>query len=149
MKALSMTQPWASLLATGRKQIETRSWRTKYRGPIAIHAATKFPPNCTGLFWREPFRIQLSIAGIREFHQLKTGAIIGVCEIVDCIPTEEIREGLCYPEINFGDYSDGRWAWLCRNAVSLHDRPITCKGALSLWETPAWTNILLPDPAAV
>lgn len=43
MKALTIWQPWASLLACGAKQYETRSWATKYRGPIAIHAAIKDP----------------------------------------------------------------------------------------------------------
>ena len=38
MKALSLTQPWASLVADGRKTTETRSWLTHYRGPLAIHA---------------------------------------------------------------------------------------------------------------
>lgn len=44
MKALTVQQPWATLLATGRKRIETRSWKTKYRGPIAIHAAARISP---------------------------------------------------------------------------------------------------------
>lgn len=43
MKALTIWQPWASLIACGAKQYETRSWATKYRGPIAIHAAMKDP----------------------------------------------------------------------------------------------------------
>lgn len=41
MKAITIWQPWASLLAHGMKQYETRSWATKYRGPIAIHAAKR------------------------------------------------------------------------------------------------------------
>lgn len=41
MKAISLWQPWATLIATGAKQIETRSWATSYRGPIAIHAAKR------------------------------------------------------------------------------------------------------------
>jgi activating signal cointegrator 1 len=45
MKALSLWQPWASLVALGIKTIETRSWETKYRGPLAIHAAKKRPHN--------------------------------------------------------------------------------------------------------
>ena len=45
MKALTIWQPWASLLACGAKRYETRSWPTKYRGPIAIHAAMKDPCN--------------------------------------------------------------------------------------------------------
>ena len=41
MKALTIHQPWASLLARGAKRFETRSWATNYRGPIAIHASKK------------------------------------------------------------------------------------------------------------
>lgn len=39
MKAITLTQPWATLVAIGAKRIETRSWATRYRGPLAIHAA--------------------------------------------------------------------------------------------------------------
>lgn len=39
MKALTLTQPYATLVAIGEKRLETRSWRTSYRGPLAIHAA--------------------------------------------------------------------------------------------------------------
>ncbi len=44
MKALSLHQPWASLIAEGVKTIETRSWATKYRGPLGIHASKRRPP---------------------------------------------------------------------------------------------------------
>ncbi len=44
MKALTLTQPWASLVAVGAKRIETRSWETNYRGTIAIHAAKGWKP---------------------------------------------------------------------------------------------------------
>lgn len=43
MKALSLTQPWATLVAIGAKKIETRSWSTSYRGPVAIHASKGYP----------------------------------------------------------------------------------------------------------
>jgi hypothetical protein len=43
MKALTLTQPWASFVALGWKKIETRSWATAYRGPLAIHAAKGLP----------------------------------------------------------------------------------------------------------
>lgn len=42
MKAISLWQPWASLVAVGAKKIETRSWATKYRGSLAIHATKKW-----------------------------------------------------------------------------------------------------------
>lgn len=44
MKAISLWQPWATLISTGDKTWETRSWATTYRGPLAIHAAKKFGP---------------------------------------------------------------------------------------------------------
>lgn len=45
MKTLTLHQPWASLIAMGVKKIETRSWGTKYRGPLAIHAGQHRPPH--------------------------------------------------------------------------------------------------------
>ena len=135
MKALSMTQPWAALFATGQKRNETRSWKTKYRGEIAIHSASRFPPKCTGLFFLAPFNSALRLGGIREFADLKTGCIIGFCEITDCVPTREIRGDLPQLELTFGDYSDGRWAWICENH-RLVAYPVYCRGALSLWQVP-------------
>lgn len=52
MKALTLWQPWASLLACGAKKYETRGWETKYRGPIAIHAAIKKPPKQGDIDWK-------------------------------------------------------------------------------------------------
>jgi hypothetical protein len=41
MKVISIIQPWATLIAIGEKKFETRSWSTKYRGELAIHASKK------------------------------------------------------------------------------------------------------------
>jgi hypothetical protein len=43
MKALSLIQPWASLIVLGEKRIETRSWPTRHRGHLAIHANKNLP----------------------------------------------------------------------------------------------------------
>jgi len=48
VKALTLHQPWASLIAVGAKRIETRSWSTSYRGPLAIHAAARLPERFHG-----------------------------------------------------------------------------------------------------
>ena len=48
MKAITIWQPWAEFIAAGVKHNETRSWATKYRGPIAIHAAVK---HISLLYW--------------------------------------------------------------------------------------------------
>ena len=59
MKGLTMTQPWATLVAISANVIETRDWPTKYRGPIAIHAAKGFPPDARALCRTQPFRAAL------------------------------------------------------------------------------------------
>lgn len=58
MKAITLWQPWASLIAIGAKKYETRSWKTNYRGPIAIHAAKKDP--CKMPILVEPFETALN-----------------------------------------------------------------------------------------
>jgi hypothetical protein len=55
MKALSIIQPWATLLAMGAKKIETRSYRTPYRGPLLIHASKTLSPSGMQLAKTEPF----------------------------------------------------------------------------------------------
>src|SRR5574343_1234835 len=63
MKAITLHQPWATLVAIGAKRIETRSWSTNYRGPIAIHAAKGFPKDAQALCYTEPFRTALKQNG--------------------------------------------------------------------------------------
>ena len=109
VKALSLTQPWASLVATGAKRIETRTWPTRYRGPLAIHASMRFPAAERALARTHPFSDAIS-----DPDALPRGAVIAVVDLVDCIRTEEaLRRGLVGPrEVFFGDYSAGRWAWI-------------------------------------
>jgi hypothetical protein len=55
MKGLTLTQPWATLVAIGAKRIETRSWPTRYRGLLAIHAGAGL-----GL-WDVPAEVEASV----------------------------------------------------------------------------------------
>ena len=54
MKALSLTQSWATLVTIGAKKLETRSWPTYYRGPLLIHAAKGFPPAARAICYTGP-----------------------------------------------------------------------------------------------
>jgi hypothetical protein len=105
MKGLTLTQPWASLVALGAKKIETRPWSTSYRGSIAIHAAKGLGPvggarGLADLCEREPFCSILaawnsSIGG--AFHALdnvdrQRGAIVAVAELVCCVPTNSATD---------------------------------------------------------
>ncbi|KKK87600.1 hypothetical protein LCGC14_2751630 [marine sediment metagenome] len=128
MKALTLTQPWASLVALGHKQVETRSWRTQYRGPIAIHAAKGFPSEA-----RRFAELERAIGRIPD--RIPRGAVVCIIDLVDCQPTEEVALRISGLERHLGDYAPGRWAWLFDPAsLRAFDEPLAAKGALSLWE---------------
>lgn len=107
MKALSLTQPWATLVALGAKRIETRSWSTRQHGRIAIHAAKGFPraarEACNDVTFS---RVLEHVPGIDykantpqhwyHVHQpsyrggLPLGAIVAVANLVTCVPTKAL-----------------------------------------------------------
>ncbi|TAK81739.1 MAG: ASCH domain-containing protein [Betaproteobacteria bacterium] len=128
-RGLSLTQPWATLMASGAKRIETRSWRTNYRGWIAIHAAKGFPSNCKTLCLTEPFASALLSAGVEDLNDLPLGRVIAVTCITDCRPTESFRN---ISERAFGDYTSGRYGFVCGYPLKLRE-PIPMKGALGIW----------------
>lgn len=86
MKAITIWQPWASLLACGAKQYETRSWATKYRGPIAIHAAMKdpckLPLSVTGAFERLAMQ-EINAGNCLPWSFMPRGKIIATAELVN------------------------------------------------------------------
>jgi len=150
MKAISLWQPWASLVAFGEKRFETRSWSTAYRGPIAIHATKTFPASAVYLCANEPpFHATLAKAGFRRPDELPRGAVVAVAELVACISTNDLRDllaewpkGASRDEEDFGDFSPGRWAWKMENVRRLAD-PVPAKGARGLWEwTPAARDLV-------
>lgn len=90
MKGLSLYQPWATLVALGAKAIETRSWQTPYRGPIAIHATQAFPRDAIADCHREPFKAVLKAAGIVRPADLPRGAIVATARLADVLPIVEV-----------------------------------------------------------
>jgi hypothetical protein len=77
MRALSIRQPWGSLIVKGYKDVENRTWRTSYRGPLLIHAALRLDPK--GF----EFAHSLGIDILPE--DCPRGGIIGMAELVDCV----------------------------------------------------------------
>lgn len=177
MKILSLTQPWATLVSLGAKKIETRSWSTPYRGKLLIHAAKGLGSvggkrGYKRLCFTEPFLSVLSLARqntsdvfylVDYFMSLPFGAIVAVCDLLDCVPTQhpnvasepgkpwftaarrgvgqyyyEVPPPLDSNEYAFGDYSAGRFAWLVGDVQPLAE-PVPCKGTLGLWEPDAAT----------
>lgn len=149
MKAITIWQPWASLIACEAKGFETRSWKTDYRGTIAIHAAQK--PFDTKMYLdRElhPFAEALNLPDIYSFDKLPYGCVIATAEIVDCLkvvketwgtvgsgkPWAQLSDGQIIEgsEHYFGDYTLGRYAWELANVRALPE-PIPAKGMQGLW----------------
>jgi hypothetical protein len=129
--ALTLWQPWASLIAIGVKPFETRSWPTSHRGRLAIHAGTdrRGLALCRG----EPgIEAALAAAGL-TLDALPLGRILAVADLVQCWRAEAIlADDLADP---FGDYSPGRWAWHLHRIRPLHE-PIPCTGRQRLWTPP-------------
>lgn len=137
MKAITIHQPWASLIAHGYKRYETRSWKTNYRGPIAIHASKRF--------------IKIDLPVERGSHQYyltqgvntHMGSVIAIADLVDCWkvldknlieaqpPSEKRVRFLDAREIPFGDFTPGRYAWELANIRRIE--PIPAKGQQGLW----------------
>ncbi len=130
-RAISLTQPWATLMAIGAKGVETRSWKTVYRGWIAIHAAKAFPLHCKTLCRTQPFASSLAKAGIEDLNSIPLGCVIAVVSLVKCLPAEMLTD-LPWVERAFGDYSSGRYGFLCSDLRRLRE-PIPMKGALGIW----------------
>lgn len=78
IKCLSMTQPWASLVAWEFKRFETRGKDTRYRGPLAIQSATSFPKEVQRLFYQDPFRSALIQMGYSHPVDLPLGRVLSI-----------------------------------------------------------------------
>jgi hypothetical protein len=142
IKALTLTQPWATLLASGAKQYETRSWPSSYRGPVAIHAARGFPLDAQWLCEQDPFRQALhhalqpggtSAPASGLAAALPRGKVIAIALLDALHPTERLRAGLSEQERAFGNYHDGRFAWHFAVVYRLLT-PVAARGSLGLWE---------------
>lgn len=127
-KGLTLHQPWAILVALGEKRVETRSWRTSYRGPIAIHASRTLPPGASFLAETDPYFV--TTLGKYPIERVALGAIIGTVILVGIERTQDVIVGA--KERAFGDYGHDRWAWLLSDPVHF-DEPIPWRGALGLW----------------
>ena len=144
MKALTILQPYASLIPCGAKKFETRSWATKHRGLLAIHAGMAWNLDLEAMLgdWRfqgglaplvgKPLDFTARTwAGVTK-KDLPFGAVIAICELVACIPTDDLTQGQIGADRPFGDFSIGRFAWEITNVRPIE--PIPAKGMQRLWE---------------
>ena len=103
MKVISIKEPFATLIMNGYKSIETRSWKTNYRGELYIHASGK---TLAKEYLTNPYVLEL----IKDMN-MNYGNIICKVNLVDCIYMDEeflkkIKEN--EQEYNLGLYELGR-----------------------------------------
>ena len=145
MKTLTVLEPWAFLIVAGHKRIETRSWATKYRGELAIHAGHAMDEDGEALIeelTRPMGRGRTESAGGAWLAPLKgygfdrgeMGKVIGVVELVDVVRIDRrLAMALSPKERMLGDYAEGRWAWMLEHPRRLV-APVEARGHLGLWE---------------
>lgn len=160
MKAITILEPWASLIACGRKKVETRGWNTNYRGIIAIHAAKssrvvdrphnyKALPAFLALMYQQVHEEKKEIEYMRD--GLNLGCIIATAKLIDCkkviktidekvgkyiAPNNKIilEDGTTlkgYDEYRLGDFTPGRYAWILKDIKKIN--PVPARGQQGLW----------------
>ncbi len=127
MKVLSLTEPYATLIANGTKKIETRSWKTNYRGKLYIHASSTKISKIS--------KDNKELMALIEDTQLNYGKIACSCDLVDCIEMTEdfinkVKEN--HNEYISGEYAVGRYAWILEN-IKVLSKKIEVKGHLGIW----------------
>lgn len=147
IRCISLWQPWASLMACAVKRFETRSWPTKIRGEIYIHAAgtlkgiqmvgagptwiTNSMEEALGPFesWRET---------------LPLGAIVARGELVRCVPAADaLREDP--GQEPFGDFTPGRFVHVYQGLRAI--APVPTRGRQGFWSCPVDDEVTLVPPS--
>ena len=124
MKALTVCQPYAELIARGEKVIENRTRRFKYRGDIAIHAGRS--------------KEWLTEDDRKRFPFMSFGHVIAVARLYDCLPFAEVCQK--YPALMGVPHLIGPWCLLLCNIRRV--KPWPAKGMLGLWEFSGRLDII-------
>ena len=126
MKVISIQEPFASLILNGYKKIETRSWKTNYRGEIYIHA-------CSNKMMIKKLN-KTYIDKLIKNIDMHYGNIICKANLIDCVYMDEsfikkIKKN--EQEYNLGIYEIGRYAWILDEITPINT--IKAKGKLNIW----------------
>lgn len=128
MKALTICQPYAELIMRGEKLVENRTWPTRYRGPLLIHAGKS-----RNWLSEDNYGIPIS--------EMDFGFIVGVVKLVDCVDIvggsslSKMHIFHRWPWLDEHIHAEGPWCWIL-DGVQRFQRPITYRGAQGLFEIP-------------
>jgi activating signal cointegrator 1 len=117
-RALSIKMPWLELILSGKKDIEVRTWTTKYRGPVWLHAGKS---------------VDKSQASRWDFKDLPTGAYLGQSNLADVIEFDaKSWESLRSRHLNEGDFQPGLYGWVFKDSKRI--KPYPAPGKLGLYK---------------
>lgn len=134
MKAISLWQPWASMVALGHKKHETRSYVLRHRGPLLIHAGKQFRPSQE--IYAQTLRDRGWLTG-----DLPLGALIAQVDVLDCIPAHWVDADRTDEAL--GLFSTGRYAWLLGNVQRFEPFPYRGRQGFFNVEDSEWTRTTL------
>jgi len=150
VRALTVRQPWAGLIASGHKLVDNRSGMTHYRGPLAIHAGVTFSeqggsdPRVRKAMKRRPLAA--------DYTDGELGHLIALVDLVDCHPAAQVPGvATCCAPWGDREYSYGRRTSVAFHLVLAHPRPIDpaikMRGQQGLWRLPGAVLIQLERAA--
>lgn len=141
MKAITIKQPWASLIVEGKKDIENRTWKTNFRGRVLIHAGVTIDNNAVDKISCFDGELARKVWFDINDNKMPTGAIIGSVEIVDCVVNHPSKwaqhKAIVKRKINGKNkmVEVPVYNWVLANPI-LFLEPIPAKGKLSFWDSP-------------
>lgn len=116
VKALTIRQPWASLIMAGAKDVENRTWKVQTPVTVLVHAGKVVERD-------EETRAYVAARATWP-ERMSRGALLGAMRIVECTETSESPWAIA-----------GSWHW-CIGAVVPFEHPVPCLGTQGLWEVP-------------
>jgi activating signal cointegrator 1 len=150
IKAISLWEPWASLIRAGSKKYETRHWQTYYRGPLLICAAKGRRELLKEVLYDPTFQAGLTPSIIGPSvgktilfvtpDMLYHGQAVAIVDLVDCIPTATMTTEQIGTDAPFGNFQPGRFAWKLENLRAIE--PFAVKGRQGLFNVEVSDELL-------
>lgn len=124
VKAITIWEPYASAIANGLKKYETRTWKTNYRGKVAIHASIK-----------KLDTPRSDLAKSYKLSDLRFGQFVAIADLTDCVlMTKEFINSQTDQEKAFGNWNIGNYAWKLEN-IQIIDKKEIVHGKQGFWNT--------------
>jgi hypothetical protein len=129
VRALTVKQPWTACIASGHKTTENRTWSTRWRGTLFLHAGRGFDDAALGLEL-DATRVWAALREVKRIapHAVERSAVIAIGRVIDC----HLAQGCCAP---WGEARPDVWHWALADITPLSE-PVPARGGLGLWPPP-------------